>query len=151
MASERYSFSLTTFSPSGKLVQIEYALMAVSAGAPSVGIKVSWDWLTVVNTKIWYKFRKLLSNKSGQFFFLSLLQCAVSTYFQGWKRCRFGYREEAQIDPDRGAFYLQDWTDLRTHRHGLQWNRPWLQVWARNLQCVFCFYDLCISLSLLPF
>ncbi|XP_037050187.1 proteasome subunit alpha type-2 [Bradysia coprophila] len=38
MASERYSFSLTTFSPSGKLVQIEYALAAVAAGAPSVGI-----------------------------------------------------------------------------------------------------------------
>ena len=28
-------------SPSGKLVQIEYALAAVSAGAPSVGIKAS--------------------------------------------------------------------------------------------------------------
>ncbi|KAG9508780.1 Proteasome subunit alpha type-2, partial [Fragariocoptes setiger] len=41
MASERYSFSLTTFSPSGKLVQIEYALSAVAAGAPSVGIKAS--------------------------------------------------------------------------------------------------------------
>ena len=27
------------FSPSGKLVQIEYALQAVAAGAPSVGIK----------------------------------------------------------------------------------------------------------------
>lgn len=40
MATERYSFSLTTFSPSGKLVQIEYALNAVAAGAPSVGIKV---------------------------------------------------------------------------------------------------------------
>uniref|UniRef100_A0A0A9Y4M3 Proteasome subunit alpha type n=2 Tax=Lygus hesperus TaxID=30085 RepID=A0A0A9Y4M3_LYGHE len=39
MGSERYSFSLTTFSPSGKLVQIEYALAAVSAGAPSIGIK----------------------------------------------------------------------------------------------------------------
>ena len=37
--SERYGFSLTTFSPSGKLVQIEYALNAVAAGAPSVGIK----------------------------------------------------------------------------------------------------------------
>jgi len=37
--SERYSFSLTTFSPSGKLVQIEYALAAVAAGGPSVGIK----------------------------------------------------------------------------------------------------------------
>lgn len=41
MSTERYSFSLTTFSPSGKLVQIEYALAAVSAGAPSIGIKCS--------------------------------------------------------------------------------------------------------------
>jgi len=39
--SERYSFSLTTFSPSGKLVQIEYALNAVTSGAPSVGIKAT--------------------------------------------------------------------------------------------------------------
>ncbi|CAD5125256.1 DgyrCDS13498 [Dimorphilus gyrociliatus] len=38
---ERYSFSLTTFSPSGKLVQIEYALAAVASGAPSVGIKAT--------------------------------------------------------------------------------------------------------------
>jgi len=34
-------FSLTTFSPSGKLVQIEYALMAVNAGKTSLGIKAS--------------------------------------------------------------------------------------------------------------
>jgi len=40
-ASERYSFSLTTFSPSGKLVQIEYALSAVATGAPTIGIKAS--------------------------------------------------------------------------------------------------------------
>ena len=33
------NFSLTTFSPSGKLVQIEYALNAVGAGATSLGIK----------------------------------------------------------------------------------------------------------------
>ena len=33
-----HSFS---FSPSGKLVQIEYALAAVASGAPSVGIKAS--------------------------------------------------------------------------------------------------------------
>ena len=32
-------FSLTTFSPSGKLVQIEYALNAVQAGKTSLGIK----------------------------------------------------------------------------------------------------------------
>lgn len=35
----QYSFSLTTFSPSGKLVQIEYALNAVNGGATSLGIK----------------------------------------------------------------------------------------------------------------
>eukprot|EP00128_Syssomonas_multiformis_P017217 Colp12_sorted_trinity150504_noHs@29424 len=39
--SERYSFSLTTFSPSGKLVQIEYALHAVQGGATSIGIKAT--------------------------------------------------------------------------------------------------------------
>jgi 20S proteasome subunit alpha 2 len=39
---ERYSStSLTTFSPSGKLVQIEYALAAVAGGSPSVGIKAT--------------------------------------------------------------------------------------------------------------
>ncbi|KAF9897482.1 Proteasome subunit alpha type-2, partial [Lobosporangium transversale] len=36
---DRYSFSLTTFSPSGKLVQIEYALNAVNSGVTSIGIK----------------------------------------------------------------------------------------------------------------
>jgi len=39
MGDSAYSFSLTTFSPSGKLMQIEYALNAVSAGATSLGIK----------------------------------------------------------------------------------------------------------------
>ncbi|GAB0488825.1 hypothetical protein I4F81_005482 [Pyropia yezoensis] len=39
MGESDYSFSLTTFSPSGKLVQIEYALNAVAAGATSLGIK----------------------------------------------------------------------------------------------------------------
>lgn len=39
--SERYSFSLTTFSPSGKLVQIEYALHAVAAGNTSLGIRAT--------------------------------------------------------------------------------------------------------------
>ena len=36
---DRYSFSLTTFSPNGKLIQIEYALKAVNSGVTSVGIK----------------------------------------------------------------------------------------------------------------
>lgn len=39
MADGQYSFSLTTFSPSGKLVQIEYALNRVQQGAPALGIK----------------------------------------------------------------------------------------------------------------
>jgi len=34
-----YSFSLTTFSPSGKLLQIEYALNAVAKGRLSLGIR----------------------------------------------------------------------------------------------------------------
>jgi 20S proteasome subunit alpha 2 len=37
----QYSYSLTTFSPSGKLVQIEYALTAVAQGAISLGIKAT--------------------------------------------------------------------------------------------------------------
>jgi len=36
-----YSFSLTTFSPSGKLVQIEYALNAVQSGGTSLAIKAT--------------------------------------------------------------------------------------------------------------
>ncbi|KAK3304597.1 nucleophile aminohydrolase [Chaetomium strumarium] len=38
---DRYSFSLTTFSPSGKLVQIEYALNAVNQGVTALGIKAT--------------------------------------------------------------------------------------------------------------
>ncbi|CAK9222863.1 unnamed protein product [Sphagnum troendelagicum] len=41
MADSQYSFSLTTFSPTGKLVQIEYALMAVAAGQTSLGIRAA--------------------------------------------------------------------------------------------------------------
>ncbi|KAH7730074.1 CBN-PAS-2 protein [Aphelenchoides avenae] len=36
---DHYGFSLTTFSPSGKLMQIEYALNAVRNGQPSVGLR----------------------------------------------------------------------------------------------------------------
>ncbi|KAL4853064.1 Proteasome subunit alpha type-2 [Chlorella vulgaris] len=41
LGTSQYSFSLTTFSPSGKLVQIEYALTAVNAGATSLGIRAT--------------------------------------------------------------------------------------------------------------
>jgi 20S proteasome subunit alpha 2 len=37
--SEEYNFSLTTFSPSGKLVQIEYALARVAAGPTALAVK----------------------------------------------------------------------------------------------------------------
>lgn len=39
MGDGEYSFSLTTFSKSGKLIQIEHALAAVEAGKPALGIK----------------------------------------------------------------------------------------------------------------
>mmetsp|Transcript_20178 Transcript_20178/g.30005 ORF Transcript_20178/g.30005 Transcript_20178/m.30005 type:complete len:235 (-) Transcript_20178:55-759(-) len=39
MGDGAYSFSLTTFSPSGKLVQIEYALQAIGKCPTSLGIK----------------------------------------------------------------------------------------------------------------
>ncbi|KAL6188194.1 hypothetical protein ACLB2K_039587 [Fragaria x ananassa] len=44
------SFSLTTFSPSGKLVQIEHALTAVGSGQTSLGIKdeCNLNWLMLV-------------------------------------------------------------------------------------------------------
>ncbi|TKR75984.1 hypothetical protein L596_017198 [Steinernema carpocapsae] len=38
---DHYGFSLTTFSPSGKLMQIEYALNAVKNGQPSVGLRAT--------------------------------------------------------------------------------------------------------------
>jgi 20S proteasome subunit alpha 2 len=38
---DHYGFSLTTFSPSGKLMQIEYALNAVRNGQPSVGLRAT--------------------------------------------------------------------------------------------------------------
>ena len=39
MGDSEYSFSLTTFAPSGKLLQIEYALNRVAEGRPALGIK----------------------------------------------------------------------------------------------------------------
>lgn len=39
MGERDYSFSLTTFSPSGKLVQIEYALSRVNKGDTSLAVK----------------------------------------------------------------------------------------------------------------
>merc|ERR1711939_1088883 len=41
MGESAYSFSLTTFSPSGKLVQIEYAINAVQMRPTALGIKAT--------------------------------------------------------------------------------------------------------------
>lgn len=41
MGDSEYSFSLTTFSKNGRLIQIEYALAAVAQGRPALGIKAS--------------------------------------------------------------------------------------------------------------
>ncbi|EMR08905.1 hypothetical protein PNEG_02687 [Pneumocystis murina B123] len=48
---DRYSFSLTTFSPNGKLVQIEYALAAVNQGVTSIGIKAKNGVVLVTEKK----------------------------------------------------------------------------------------------------
>jgi 20S proteasome subunit alpha 2 len=47
-----YSFSLTTFSPSGKLVQIEYALNAVLSGETCLGIKATNGVVLVTEKKL---------------------------------------------------------------------------------------------------
>jgi len=46
----QYSFSLTTFSPSGKLVQIEHALNAVNQGSTALGIKAK-DGVVIATEK----------------------------------------------------------------------------------------------------
>ena len=79
--SERYSFSLTTFNPSGKLVQIEYALNAVNAGQPAVGIKAK---VSVVHSRIKINF---------------LLCLNVKSLIKGWSSHRHG--KETQVCTSR--------------------------------------------------
>eukprot|EP00798_Chlamydomonas_sp_ICE-L_P030411 gene30411-35416_t len=50
MGESSYSFSLTTFSPSGKLMQLEYALNAVAGGATSLGISAQ-DGVVIATEK----------------------------------------------------------------------------------------------------
>jgi 20S proteasome subunit alpha 2 len=56
-----YSFSLTTFSPSGKLGQLEHALNAVTAGVPALGIKAK-DGVVIATEK---KFSSPLVDESS--------------------------------------------------------------------------------------
>ncbi len=51
-------------SPSGKLVQIEYALNAVAAGAPSVGIKGIWVLCLVIKNFLFTHWEILYSDLS---------------------------------------------------------------------------------------
>jgi len=52
MSDRAYSFSLTTFSPQGELVQIKYALNAVAAGYTAVGIKAVDGVVIAVEKKL---------------------------------------------------------------------------------------------------
>lgn len=52
MGEGEYSFSLTTFSKSGKLIQIEHALAAVEAGRPALGIKAKNGVVLATEKKI---------------------------------------------------------------------------------------------------
>lgn len=56
-----YSFSLTTFSPSGKLGQLEHALNAVTSGVPALGIKAK-DGVVIATEK---KFQTSLVDESS--------------------------------------------------------------------------------------
>ena len=76
MGDSSYSFSLTTFSPSGKLVQIEHALAAVNAGATSLGIKAS-NGVVLATEK---KFPTTLIDKSSLVKTCSLYENIGSVY-----------------------------------------------------------------------
>ena len=52
MGDSAYSFSLTTFSRTGKLLQIEYALNAVSNGRTSLGIRARNGVVIVTDKKV---------------------------------------------------------------------------------------------------
>jgi len=73
----RYSFSLTTFSPSGKLVQIEYALNAVNSGATALGIKAK-DGVVMATEK---KMPPLMDDSSIQK--ISLLTDNIGVVYAG--------------------------------------------------------------------
>merc|ERR1711939_865219 len=63
MGESAYSFSLTTFSPSGKLVQIEYAINAVQTRSTALGIKAK-DGVVVATEKKFSKNALLIDETS---------------------------------------------------------------------------------------
>lgn len=79
----QYSFSLTTFSPSGKLVQIEYALAAVNAGATSLGIKATNGVVIATERKVCAASNAehvMLHPKTSRTEFLLIHACATSLW-----------------------------------------------------------------------
>ncbi|KAB5532330.1 hypothetical protein DKX38_019000 [Salix brachista] len=64
MGDRQCSFSLTTFNPTGKLVQVEHALTAVGSGQTSLGIKASAMGINVSNAKTFLEKRYPTRNSS---------------------------------------------------------------------------------------
>lgn len=48
---DEHSFSLTTFSPNGKLQQIEYALARVASGGTSLAVKGKQNQILKINNQ----------------------------------------------------------------------------------------------------
>ena len=95
MGDSAYSFSLTTFSPSGKLVQIEYALNAVATGSTSLGVKAKNGVVVATEKKL-----PTCANYRGQ-------------GYQGWGRsgdavgaCKLGQSARANTGTSRARGVL---------------------------------------------
>ena len=101
-----YSFSLTTFSPSGKLVQIEYALNAVAAGSTSLAIK-GLCFLQVILIFFWFFFFDF-------FWFIPPLP--------SYERSRRRNRKEDAIRINRWIFHFKGFPVDWQYRHGLLGN-----------------------------
>ena len=96
-----YSFSLTTFDPSGKLLQIEYALKAVSKGQTSVGIRGN-------NAPVYFG----LKYHKDNFFTTMVPLCLVCSH----KRNNSNYGKSSPIKLDRRKLHRKDCSDFTGNR-----------------------------------
>ena len=91
MGDASYSFSLTTFSPTGKLLQIEHALKAVQNGKTSLGIQGGYSgYLQVGVVQAW-----VMHNVVGHSLVIDHLHLCCSTDSNEWS-CASN-REETTI------------------------------------------------------